>query len=85
MPCTALGSVAGVIMIVGTLTTSVRVAVPVCPLASRTVTVNGKLPEAVGVPESRPVADSVTVGGNVPPLSVKLYGATAPEPASATL
>ena len=52
IPCTAVGKVAGVMVSVGTLTASVKAAVPVWPLASRTVTVNGKLPEAVGVPES---------------------------------
>ena len=52
-------------------TVSVRLAVPVCPFASRTCTVKAKLPDAVGVPVICPLAASVRPVGKAPPVSVK--------------
>ena len=50
------GIVAGFTVIVWQPMTSVYVRVPVQPLASVAVTVIGKLPVCVGVPDSTPVA-----------------------------
>ena len=53
---------------------SVYVApIPVQPLPSVTLTVIGKLPVCVGVPERTPAADSVMPAGSVPLLMVNVF------------
>ena len=48
------------------------------PLASLALTVNVKLPCALGVPESVPVLEKVSPVGKEPDVTVKLYGALPP-------
>ena len=52
--------------------------VPVQPFASVTLTVIGKLPVWVGVPESTPALESVIPVGRVPLASVKVSGVWLP-------
>lgn len=54
--------------------------VTVALVASSTCTVNEEVPDAVGVPENTPEADSDTPAGSVPD-SLHVYGVTPPDAA----
>src|SRR5437016_1648037 len=53
---------------------------PVQPFASVTLTVIGKVPVCVGVPERTPAKESDTPVGSVPLLIVKFAGVCVPTP-----
>jgi hypothetical protein len=61
---------------VGSEIANVNVLLAVNPFASFTATVRDTVPAAVGVPESAPPADIVSVEGC--PLAVNVYGAVPP-------
>ena len=57
-------------------TTMLKAFVPVLLAASFTSTVNENVPAVVGVPEITPVeATNVSPAGNVPTVTLQLYGA----------
>src|SRR5262249_32274757 len=69
---------AAVRVITGTVTGTVKVALPVQPFAPAACTVNVKLPAAVGLPASVPLAPSWRPDGTVPPATLNVYGLTPP-------
>ena len=79
------GSVTGVTVIAELVTFSVRLAAPVWPLASVTLTVKAKAPAAVGVPDTMPPGDSASPAGSAPPFNTKRYGPTPPAAVSVAL
>ncbi len=60
-------------------TVIVRLCVAAWPVASTTRTVNGKVPPAVGTPDSRPVVGTrLSPGGRPPALTDQVTGAVPP-------
>ena len=74
----AIDAGAAVSVTTGTVTGTVNVPLPVQPFAPAACTVNVKLPAAIGLPASVPLAPSSSPDGIVPLATVNVYGLTPP-------